>query len=253
MYTFKLIKNGEVVGYETHQQSSYYNKPQIRIFHTKLSDAAKWDIIEWRERFIEHDTKELLKKIIIMTGNKIPKWVKTSDRIPCKEEWYHVTIVTKDNLQKGDFAKFLNGKWYYNNSEEGDVITEWLEESPATPSLPVAPDWTVIRNSFFLECTAQNSIVPKVDMAPHDLFEWFKNAVSEYQSSLPVAPEKEQIIKAIADRILANRGAMDMSISQRAVNSAHTIYEQIVAPLQSQLAAANREIERLNHLLNSKS
>ena len=59
---FELFMKGKVVGYEIHKPSSYYNKPQMRIFHGKLNDATvgMWDIKEWPERFIEHDKKRCL-------------------------------------------------------------------------------------------------------------------------------------------------------------------------------------------------
>lgn len=44
-------------------------------------------------------------------------------------------------------------------------------------------DWKEIRNNFFSECTTETpreESGKKVNMAPHDLFEWFKREISEY-------------------------------------------------------------------------
>lgn len=44
-------------------------------------------------------------------------------------------------------------------------------------------DWAELRNNFFNECTTETpreESGKKVNMAPHDLFEWFKREISEY-------------------------------------------------------------------------
>ena len=44
-------------------------------------------------------------------------------------------------------------------------------------------DWVELRNNFFNECTTETpreEYGKKVNMAPHDLFEWFKRGISEY-------------------------------------------------------------------------
>ena len=44
-------------------------------------------------------------------------------------------------------------------------------------------DWVKLRNNFFNECTTETpreESGKKVNMAPHDLFEWFKREISEY-------------------------------------------------------------------------
>lgn len=66
---FELWQNKKIVGYEEHKQSSYYNKPQIRIFHGKLnSNVGMWDIKEWPEKFIEHDRKRCLHENVVSAG-----------------------------------------------------------------------------------------------------------------------------------------------------------------------------------------
>lgn len=44
-------------------------------------------------------------------------------------------------------------------------------------------DWVELRNNFFKECTTETpreESGKKVNIAPHDLFEWFKREISEY-------------------------------------------------------------------------
>lgn len=44
-------------------------------------------------------------------------------------------------------------------------------------------DWKEMRNNFFNECTTQTpreESGKKVNMAPHDMFEWFKREITEY-------------------------------------------------------------------------
>ena len=44
-------------------------------------------------------------------------------------------------------------------------------------------DWVELRNNFFNECTTETpreESGKKVNMAPHDLFEWFKREICEY-------------------------------------------------------------------------
>ena len=44
-------------------------------------------------------------------------------------------------------------------------------------------DWVELRNNFFNECTTETpreESGKKVNMAPHDLFEWFKREIFEY-------------------------------------------------------------------------
>lgn len=65
---FRLIKDNEVVGYEHHVQSSPYG---IRIFHSKLYDAIKWDIREWPERYIEHGSKDQFTGLLDKDGKEI--------------------------------------------------------------------------------------------------------------------------------------------------------------------------------------
>lgn len=59
--TYELLRNGKPVGFEEHKRSDYYNKPQIRIHHSKYG-VNTWDIKEWPERYIEHDEKRLLSE-----------------------------------------------------------------------------------------------------------------------------------------------------------------------------------------------
>jgi len=44
-------------------------------------------------------------------------------------------------------------------------------------------DWAKLRDKFFNECTTETpreEFGKKVNMSPHDLFEWFKREISEY-------------------------------------------------------------------------
>jgi hypothetical protein len=44
-------------------------------------------------------------------------------------------------------------------------------------------DWDELRNNFFNECTTETpreDSGKKVNIPPHDLFEWFKREISEY-------------------------------------------------------------------------
>jgi len=44
-------------------------------------------------------------------------------------------------------------------------------------------DWVELRNNFFNECTTETpreELGKKVNIAPHDLFEWFKREILEY-------------------------------------------------------------------------
>ena len=43
-------------------------------------------------------------------------------------------------------------------------------------------DWAALREKFFKECTSKDSIdgvKVKIDIAPHDLFEWFKKEIEK--------------------------------------------------------------------------
>jgi hypothetical protein len=65
---------------------------------------------------------------------------------------------------------------------------EQNSNEPINPALRIGDvrqriDWVEIRNNFFNECTTETpreEIGKKVNMAPHDLFEWFKREISEY-------------------------------------------------------------------------
>jgi len=55
--------------------------------------------------------------------------------------------------------------------------------APLAGVSPRIIDWKEIRNNFFNECTTETpreESGKKVNMAPHDLFEWFKREISEY-------------------------------------------------------------------------
>ena len=43
-------------------------------------------------------------------------------------------------------------------------------------------DWVELRNNFFNECATETreELGKKVNIAPHDLFEWFKREILEY-------------------------------------------------------------------------
>jgi len=44
-------------------------------------------------------------------------------------------------------------------------------------------DWTALRVNFFKECTTEtpkNESGKKLNMSPHNLFEWFKLEINEY-------------------------------------------------------------------------
>ena len=78
---FKLLIAGGIVGYEVHRFSSYYNLPQIRIFHSKTDpgDTAVGlsDIIESQDKFIRHDEKELISPVTMESDGKSIKikWI----------------------------------------------------------------------------------------------------------------------------------------------------------------------------------
>lgn len=40
-------------------------------------------------------------------------------------------------------------------------------------------NWNSIRRSYFLECTQEIDGLKKVNLAPYDLFEWFKEAINK--------------------------------------------------------------------------
>ena len=57
---------------------------------------------------------------------------------------------------------------------------ELLNQIACPVSAEIEVDWKKLREKFFEECVIDSKIpqsnkrIPKVDMAPHDLFEWFK-------------------------------------------------------------------------------
>jgi hypothetical protein len=65
---------------------------------------------------------------------------------------------------------------------------EQNSNEPINPALLIGDvrpsiDWAELRNNFFNECTTETprgGIGKKINMAPHDLFEWFKREISEY-------------------------------------------------------------------------
>ena len=59
------------------------------------------------------------------------------------------------------------------------------KKKPTSLQYGVIPriDWDDLRNNFFNECTTETpreEAEKKVNMAPHDLFEWFRREISEY-------------------------------------------------------------------------
>jgi hypothetical protein len=49
-------------------------------------------------------------------------------------------------------------------------------------------DWDKLRTEFFNECVDKHPLM-KVNLAPHDMFEWFKSKISEQE--LRLSPNKE--------------------------------------------------------------
>ena len=47
-----------------------------------------------------------------------------------------------------------------------------------TSALKNGVDWKTLREKYFNECVEKINSKLKVNMAPHDLFEWFKNQVN---------------------------------------------------------------------------
>jgi len=46
-----------------------------------------------------------------------------------------------------------------------------------------------LRNKFFMDCTDMNDGTPKVDMSPHNVFEWINSNIIEQKL---IAQEREQ-------------------------------------------------------------
>jgi len=108
---------------------------------------------------------------------------------------YHFPSLTRempDELVEGvDFKlgmqRFIDGldKWVDCGKIEYDGISWQLHQSHrriiAVPisvkSGEESEDWNKLRDKFFKECTDKEKypdLVPTVNIAPHDLFEWFK-------------------------------------------------------------------------------
>jgi len=63
------------------------------------------------------------------------------------------------------------------------TLEEVKNNAPLHSVSPRIIDWKEMRNNFFNECTTETpreESGKKVNMAPHDLFEWFKREISEY-------------------------------------------------------------------------
>lgn len=68
-------------------------------------------------------------------------------------------------------------------SNEHNTSDNQQGHAPLAGVSPRIIDWKEMRNNFFNECTTETpreESGKKVNMAPHDLFEWFKREISEY-------------------------------------------------------------------------
>lgn len=54
-------------------------------------------------------------------------------------------------------------------------------------------NWTELRNRFYDECTKKDGRMIKIDLAPHDLFEWFKNKIFPQQKEQEIKSKEEWI------------------------------------------------------------
>lgn len=58
----------------------------------------------------------------------------------------------------------------FNKSFTGDKKPESITVKPAMTD----PEWVLLRSKFFADCTEIVDGVPKICVAPHDCFEFFK-------------------------------------------------------------------------------
>lgn len=69
--------------------------------------------------------------------------------------------------------------------EDGKVMSLIPDEIMFLDKPEGGINWTELRNAFFKECTTETpreESGKKVNIAPHDLFEWFKKEILEYIS-----------------------------------------------------------------------
>lgn len=101
----------------------------------------------------------------------------------------HLTAEQGDNIRIKDvgntpeFVNFLlRNALRHLDYDNRRILAESLHKRTQPQELTVI-DWKEMRNNFFNKCTTETTREEsgkKVNMAPHDLFEWFKREISEY-------------------------------------------------------------------------
>lgn len=112
--------------------------------------------------------------------------------------------------------------------EWGEPEAAFVEEEPLPPQEQF--DWRRLREDFFNECTQSDHPsapdLKRVNMAPHDLFEWFKKKAC-LQSQEPVTVE--DIEKILQDEIMVYKGIrfphkMSYNRLRKAAKAIHKLY-----------------------------
>jgi len=72
-------------------------------------------------------------------------------------------------------------------SKKYEQTSAEIDKALRTGSVSPRIDWVELRNNFFNECTNECTTETlreesgkNVNIAPHDLFEWFKREITEY-------------------------------------------------------------------------
>jgi len=81
----------------------------------------------------------LLKKIVsdhpspsnTDKGSGVVRWVKASERLPEKLQWYYCIIQEGEDKPYRKIVCFLETEWYMADFEKNAIVTHWLSESPS--------------------------------------------------------------------------------------------------------------------------
>jgi hypothetical protein len=80
---------------------------------------------------------------------------------------------------------------FRDNEWVGYTKDDALSQSQPAKSI----DWKEFREKFFKECTKIDSMdgrMVKIDITPHNLFEWFKKEMTSQPASTPAIPDDQE-------------------------------------------------------------
>jgi hypothetical protein len=99
------------------------------------------------------------------------------------ESIIHRIEIYQEGIKKAELEKDISSQIYLRGAlEELKFIEQKLIDQSQEPKQREVSefDWNELRDSFFFNCTTfkeakKNNTLCRVNIAPHDLFEWFKD------------------------------------------------------------------------------